>query len=86
MGVGIGKALGAIELRDGDLIDEEGDAEPALSHDQSSAFRMSVFVGWYQSEVEFRPPVCGAWFGEDGYCDGPSQEYHEALDAVEYNL
>lgn len=43
-------------------------------------------VGRYQSEVEFRPPVCGAWFGEDGYRNGPSQEYHQTLDAVENDL
>lgn len=37
----------------------------------------------YQSEEVFNPAICRTVFGEDGYGDGPGEEYDESLDAME---
>lgn len=37
----------------------------------------------YQSEEVFDPAICRTVFGEDGYGNGPGEEYNESLDAME---
>ena len=84
MSVGIRKAFDAVELGDGGLIDEEWDTEPALFGLSSALEQLSKRRRTqYQSEEVFDPPICRSVFGEDGYCDCPSEENDETLDAVE---
>lgn len=40
-------------------------------------------MGYYQSEEEFHSSIRGAGFGEYSDCDCPSEEYDEALKAME---
>lgn len=37
----------------------------------------------YQGEKVFDPTICGSVLGEDGYDDGPGEEYDQSLDAME---
>lgn len=74
VGVYVGEAFCAVKLRDGGLVDEEWDAEPALLGRSASSFppRWSgEMYSIYQGEEVFDPAVCRSGFREDGNGDGP---------------